>query len=218
MKNNSRLLVVLGFLLITGLFSCADKPYGSRSSKFHSSRVEKSRSKERPRIVKEKEWVNNGNTVIKNVESKPKEEKSAKPSSKLQLRQDLITSAYKYLGRPYKTAGKRPETGFDCSGFTAFIFNGYGFQLKGSADDISKLGEQVDKKHAMPGDLAFFGGNGRINHVGIITFNENNQMEIIHSTSSGGVRTDVIQESKYWNSRFLYARTLIETDSFVYNK
>ena len=218
MKNNNISCIVFGLLLVTTFFSCADKPYGSRSSKFYSGRVEKSRSKERPRVVKEKEWAETKVAEAKVAESRPVTTKSNSSSVKIQLRQDLISTAYKYIGRPYKSAGKVPETGFDCSGFTAFVYNGYGFQLKGSADDISKLGEQVDKKLAKPGDLAFFGDNGRINHVGIITYNENNQMEVIHATNTGGVRTDVIQESKYWNSRFLFARTLIETDSFVYGK
>lgn len=222
MRTKNYFFACLYVLFVLGFSSCADRSFGTRSSKFYSGRVEKARIKERPRTVQEKDWVGQDKADAKIAASKPKIERVAKPTaistSKLQKRQDIISDAYKYIGRPYKFAGKKPETGFDCSGFVAYVFNAHGFQLKGSADELSKLGENVEKKHAKPGDLAFFGDQGKISHVGIVTHNENNQMEIIHATNSGGVRTDVIQSGKYWDSKFLFTRTLIDSQEYAFSR
>lgn len=222
MKTKNYFFACLSILLIVGFSSCADRSFGSRSAKFYSGRVEKARIKERPKADRKKNWAGQNKANTKITSSKKKIEFAAKTTaistSKLQLRQDIISDAYKYIGRPYKFSGKKPETGFDCSGFVAYIFNTHGFQLKGSAEDLSKHGENVEKDHAKPGDLAFFGELGKISHVGIITHNENNQMEIIHATNTGGVRTDVIQSSKYWDSKFLFTKTIIDSQDYALSR
>lgn len=222
MKTKNYLFACLSILFVFGFSSCADRSFGSRSSKFYSGRVEKARIKERPKTDRKKDWVGQNKANTKITASKQKIEHAAETTaistSKLHIRQGIISDAYKYIGRPYKFGGKKPETGFDCSGFVAYVFNTHGFQLKGSAEDLSKLGENVEKKHAKPGDLAFFGELGKISHVGIVTYNENNQMEIIHATNSGGVRTDVIQSSKYWDSKFLFTKTIIDSHEYAFSR
>ena len=36
---------------------------------------------------------------------------------------EIVKSAMKYLGSPYRSGHMSPKSGFDCSGFTTFIFS-----------------------------------------------------------------------------------------------
>ncbi len=84
-------------------------------------------------------------------------------------RDELVTFAKKYLGKPYSW-GKSGPNSFDCSGFVGFVYrNVYDKDLGHSSTGMSKMGTAVNKKDLATGDLVFFatGGSSRINHVGI---------------------------------------------------
>jgi hypothetical protein len=72
----------------------------------------------------------------------------------------LSTHQFQYSGK-----------GFDCSGFTQTVFRHNGFLLPRDANMQVELGEEVSFEdgfaQVQPGDLLYFGGNGRITHVGI---------------------------------------------------
>jgi cell wall-associated NlpC family hydrolase len=124
------------------------------------------------------------------------------------VREGLIGFARKYKGTPYKYGGKDPR-GFDCSGFTRYVYKKFAVLLPGNsgmqAREVKKL---ASVKEAKPGDLLFFSkqpnGRGEINHVGLIVKVTARELIIIHSTSRGVVEENVAL-SPYWSPRVLYA-------------
>ncbi len=80
---------------------------------------------------------------------------------------DLIGEAYKYLGVPYVWGGKTPA-GFDCSGFTSYVFRqAYGVEIGSWTGAQENLGTKISVSQAQPGDLLFWGSAGSTYHVAI---------------------------------------------------
>jgi len=80
------------------------------------------------------------------------------------LSQFLETAAY-YMGIPYVWAGDRPATGFDCSGFTQYVYAQHGVYLPHYSGWQAQMGLPVTPEEIMPGDLVAFGYP--VHHVGI---------------------------------------------------
>lgn len=112
---------------------------------------------------------------------------------------DIIDYAKTFLGVPYVTAGNgdngadRPY-GFDCSGFTKYVFAHFNINIQRRARDQAKDGQAVDLNDLQPGDLVFFGNP--IKHVGIYAGND----YYIHSPQTG----KVISLSKLSSRKDLY--------------
>ena len=114
---------------------------------------------------------------------------------------DVVTTAKKYLGTRYVYGGASSK-GFDCSGFTMYIYDQYGYNLPHSATSQwnSSTGTTVARADLQPGDLVFFCDPARSNgkacsHVGIYI----GDGDFIHASSSrsGGVRINSLSESYY---------------------
>jgi hypothetical protein len=119
----------------------------------------------------------------------------------------LISRAYSLIGRPYiyGDAGKR---GFDCSGFTYYLFKSQlGIELPRSSHEQVKVGKKIEKSDLVPGDLLFFNTSGRrISHVGLYIGDGN----MIHASSGKArVRIDTINTG-YYSQRYVTARRIIE--------
>ncbi|MGI9860506.1 peptidoglycan endopeptidase [Moorella naiadis] len=113
----------------------------------------------------------------------------------------IAAIARQYEGTPYRWGGTSPK-GFDCSGFTLYVFDRVGIDLPHSASDQASLGTHVDKDELMPGDLVFFHTYARgISHVGIYVGDGN----FISATNSG-VSIDSINDPYYWGPRYVGAR------------
>jgi cell wall-associated NlpC family hydrolase len=135
-----------------------------------------------------------------------------KESAELTLRKGLIKEAEKHKGIKYKYAGKDPK-GFDCSGFTYYVCSKYDIKLSGSSAYQSKEGIEISTSKAEPGDLLFFGRNGRsgkIQHVGMVYKNSSDGLFMIHSSSKRGIVIDNVTTSKYWKPKLLFARRVID--------
>ena len=104
----------------------------------------------------------------------------------------VVSLASSYLGTPYSYGGSSLD-GFDCSGFTQFVMNQYGYKLPRTAESQYSAGTYIEKSNLIPGDLVFFGTP--INHVGIYAGNN----KFIHSSSysSGGVIYSYLDEGYY---------------------
>jgi cell wall-associated NlpC family hydrolase len=76
----------------------------------------------------------------------------------------VVGIALQYLGIPYVWGGSSPSTGFDCSGFTSYVFAQLGVYLPHHAASQYGMGTPVSYEQLAPGDLVFFSGLG---HVGI---------------------------------------------------
>jgi cell wall-associated NlpC family hydrolase len=115
----------------------------------------------------------------------------------------LVALAKTYLGVRYKYGGASPS-GFDCSGFTYYVFkNSAGVTLPRTATGQYNSGyTKVSKANLQVGDLVFFSrtsGGSTIGHVGIYI----GDGKFIHSSSptSGGVIISALSES-YYSARY----------------
>lgn len=80
----------------------------------------------------------------------------------------LIGFARGLLGVPYVYGGTSPASGFDCSGFTRYVYGHFGIELPHSSGAQSVLGRRIARTALRPGDLVFFDDLG---HVGIYVGN-----------------------------------------------
>ena len=120
---------------------------------------------------------------------------------------DIAATAKQYLGTGYVYGGASPR-GFDCSGFTMYVYSQHGYSLPHSATSQwqSGLGPRVYSiSELQPGDLVFFNDPSRnagkaCSHAGIYT----GDGQFIHSSSSrsGGVIVSSLT-SGYYNTYFL---------------
>ncbi|MDX6450551.1 MAG: peptidoglycan DL-endopeptidase CwlO [Gaiellaceae bacterium] len=76
----------------------------------------------------------------------------------------VVTFARHFLGIPYSYGGTSPSSGFDCSGFTRFVYAHFGITLPHYSGAQFDRGRRVSRAGLRPGDLLFFDGLG---HVGM---------------------------------------------------
>ena len=121
-----------------------------------------------------------------------------------ELGRQIVEYALQYEGYPYVWGGTSPS-GFDCSGFTTYVFRHFGITLNRVACDQARNGVAVDTSALQPGDLlCFYSSADYIGHVGIYIGNN----RFIHaSTYTTGV---IISElSGYYDTRGFIARRVI---------
>lgn len=125
----------------------------------------------------------------------------------LAFQDSLINYGMNYLNTPYRFGGTNAN-GFDCSGFTSFVYRKFGYHLDHSSSGQAKQFPAISKKDLKIGDLVFFEGrrhSGRIGHVGIVTeLKDNNEFRFIHSTTGNGVIVSSSTEP-YYASRYVNA-------------
>ena len=119
----------------------------------------------------------------------------------------VINYAYRFRGTPYRYGAMSPR-GFDCSGFTSYVFKRFGIELDRSSRGQIFDGVRVKQKDLQPGDLVFFqgrSGRGGVGHVGIVTkVNDDNTFHFIPSACSSGVTESKNTES-YYSRRYVGA-------------
>jgi len=118
----------------------------------------------------------------------------------------VVLTARSQLGTPYRNRGVSPQTGFDCSGFTHWVYWQHGVTLPRQSFDQYRTGEAVNKGELRSGDLVFFDIDKKgASHVGIYSGGGS----FLHSSSSGGrVREDGLEEA-YWQDHYLGARRVL---------
>jgi cell wall-associated NlpC family hydrolase len=107
----------------------------------------------------------------------------------------------RYLGIRYRWAGSSPSTGFDCSGFTMFMYRKVGVGLPHNAAMQYRYGRAVSRSRLRAGDLVFFNGLG---HVGIYLSGG----RFIHASSSGGTVKISSLGGSWYGERYVGARRL----------
>lgn len=109
----------------------------------------------------------------------------------------VIAYASNFLGTPYVWGGTSPS-GFDCSGFTQYVYAHFGISLGRTTFDQINDGVQVSRDNLRPGDLVFFGSFDNPHHMGIYVGDNT----YIHSPRTG----DVIKVSPMTRTDFVTAR------------
>lgn len=119
------------------------------------------------------------------------------------LRQQVVDYAKTFLGTPYLYGGTTPA-GFDCSGFTQYVYNHFGINITRTTYTQVNQGVYVSRDQLLPGDLVFFymtdQGPG---HVGIYIGNG----QFIHAPHSGDVVR--IADLSGYDSVYVTARRII---------
>lgn len=115
----------------------------------------------------------------------------------------VVATAQMYIGCKYVYGGTTPS-GFDCSGFTSYVYKLHGVSLNRTAAGQYSNGIAVARSDLQPGDLVMFGKSG-INHVAIYI---GGGMIVHAANSSRGVTTDTIT-SGYYNTNYVGARRVI---------
>lgn len=121
--------------------------------------------------------------------------------------QSIIQTANRLLGTPYRSGGKSPDQGFDCSGFVSFVLKQHGMDLGASSPELVKKGRKITRHELRAGDLVFFTSkrkSKRVAHVGIYLGNG----EFIHAASRNHrIQVNELAEN-YWARHYYGARRI----------
>ena len=152
----------------------------------------------------------------KTTENSSDSNKVASNTSK--LGSEIVSYAKKFLGVPYVYGGAS-SSGFDCSGFTMYVFDHFGISMGHGAQMQSKLGKAVEAnknsktsllENLEVGDLVFFldyETMDEIGHCGIYI----GDGDFIHASSGSGycVKINSLLPGEYYNTRYCSARRVI---------
>lgn len=118
--------------------------------------------------------------------------------------QKVASNAMKYVGSRYVSGGSSPS-GFDCSGFTSYVYSSVGVSISHNAAAQAGEGTSVPASQLKPGDLVFFQTHGSgISHVGIYIGNG----QFVHAgNTSTGVTVSSLGAS-YYASRYRGAKRI----------
>ncbi|HXF97340.1 MAG TPA: NlpC/P60 family protein [Gaiellaceae bacterium] len=114
----------------------------------------------------------------------------------------VVAIAMQYLGVPYVWGGSSPSTGFDCSGFSMFVFAQVGISLPHHAASQYRLGVPVAKSELQPADLVFFDGLG---HMGIYIGGG----QFIHAPHTGDVVKISSLSDSWYAATYVGARRIL---------
>jgi len=132
-------------------------------------------------------------------------------AERLQLVADLLNEAGQHMGTRYVRGGKSPK-GFDCSGFTSYVYRQFGYNLSPSSRGQFGEGIEISTDEVQPGDLLFFKGrrSRTVGHVAIAidADPETGDITFIHAAVKGGIRIDRVS-MPYYSRRFMGARRII---------
>ncbi|PWL52413.1 MAG: hypothetical protein DBY38_10795 [Clostridium cadaveris] len=119
---------------------------------------------------------------------------------------EIVEYAKKFLGVEYVWGGTTPN-GFDCSGFTQYVYKHFGIETGRTTWDQIKTGRRVTVSAAQEGDLIFFGDyDDPMNpvHVGMYMGNG----DVIHA--SYGAKKIKISKLEYFGMNVIQANRYIK--------
>lgn len=132
----------------------------------------------------------------------------------------IVGIAQDQLGIRYRSRCNTPSKGFDCSGFTYYVYKkaaSYSLNQSSISQASDRRGTPITQAEDVePGDLVFFAtgsDKSKINHVGICTANSNGNVKFIHASSSAGkVVVSAFKSSSnsnFYEKRFIMARRML---------
>lgn len=120
----------------------------------------------------------------------------------------VISTAKGYLGTPHRMGGLNKK-GIDCSGLMYMSFASADYKIPRVSRDQASVGKAVRKNDIRRGDLVFFKQGSRIDHVGLVTEIDKEEVKFIHTSSSRGVMISKLS-SPYWGRYYHSARRVWE--------
>lgn len=139
------------------------------------------------------------------VSDEKNEELTSVLNNSTNLGNEIVSFANQYLGYSYVSGGKKPETGFDCSGFTRYVYYNFGISLGATAaSQANNSGTQLTREDLQPGDLILFQDDAKtkIGHCGIYIGDNT----FIHAANpKRGVVIDKLDGNSYYSPRYVSA-------------
>ena len=118
----------------------------------------------------------------------------------------IVQNALRLLGTPYRDGGGDPS-GFDCSGFTQYVFGLSHLTLPREVRAQFQTGRKLALRKSAPGDLIFFSTIAPgASHVGVVL----DDQQFVHAPSTSGVVRVESYSSPYWNRRIVGVRRVKE--------
>jgi NlpC/P60 family len=138
---------------------------------------------------------------------------SAPPELSEAEKAELIVRSLGLLGIEYRFGGSTPAGGLDCSGFVRHVYrDALGLKLPRTTEEMSMVGESIERSQLKPGDLVFFNTLGRpYSHVGLYLGDD----RFVHAPSTGNVIRIEALSARYWAQRFELGRRVSAADSLT---
>lgn len=116
----------------------------------------------------------------------------------------VLAAARSLLGVRYTSGGTSPETGFDCSGFTSYIYGVTGVSISRSSAGQLSNGAAVSEENLQPGDIIIWANDGSNYAAHSSVYAGGNT--IIHATSNKGVQQTDLNNWKSWGQHIIGIR------------
>lgn len=122
------------------------------------------------------------------------------------LREELVSTARRYLGVPYLWGGETTQ-GFDCSGLTMVSYRINGLNLPRNSRSQYQAGRPVARQALQKGDLVFFAtkGGSRVTHVGLYIGAD----RFIHAPRPGKTVRIASLSNRFFAQTYVGARTYL---------
>jgi len=167
---------------------------------------------EQARLLKEierKKLLSEQNKILGQLDNLADKRNSLAQSAMDYNKENILLNAKKYLGGKYVWGGTQPK-GFDCSGYTQYIYKKEGVSIPRTAYEQSKVGKEVSRFNLKKGDLLFFLTDKSrgipVTHVGMYI----GEGKFIHAASKRkGIIITSLEESRY-SSIFVKATRIIK--------
>lgn len=153
---------------------------------------ERSSDRREERATDESEDTDNSEDTSDRKKSEERDNETEEASSSSAATGSIFSTAKRGIGVRYVFGGSSPS-GWDCSGFTSWVYRQHGIHLPHSAGAQARMGKRISRSEARPGDLAYYPG-----HVGIYAGNG-----MILDAGNSAKNTSI---RKLWNANWSFYR------------